>query len=616
MAVSSYALPMVHGPANSLKPHSAIFISSNSGFNQTNGVTSGNGTISNPYVIEGWEINQTTTTGQTGIVVANTTAYFVIKNVYVRDLVNGIDFASVVHSTIDNVNVANTTDGIYLLSSSQGVIRDSNVMNDQNGIQLYQSSLEGCFNNTVSYATSYGIATADLSYNITIEGNAISFNRYGLSLSSTTNLVVSRNRFFADTTGIAMNGDTNTWLTENSLVGGSEYLDLTASSITHVFHNNFLDPNYYGVTITTSYSDSWDNGYPSGGNFWDRSVQQDNCTGPKQDVCTSSDGIEDFPFYVYGLELDHYPLMRPFGPPPHQAPVWPPGSQVNATNNQLYSLILEWTPVVGASRYHVVDSSGIVADTIATSSTIYKLIPGTTYTFKVEALDAWGNFTTGGPSLTLRPIPQGAYLQYNALYVGAPYQGGTTVIVNNFTDLGTTTIRVTSLTLSGDIGTFYLNSLPVTLLSGEDRILNMTINIPSGASVGNRTVQVVVDWQSMELNGTWINGPPIVATGRIPVLAGPNPTTGPQNPKNPPSVSKTSSPRQINLYGIAAFLIIPGLALYLTLVVVAGILLFSRTRRHSARPKGGFCTNCGTLATPGGQYCGTCGTRLSDPLGS
>src|SRR5438093_1213974 len=53
--------------------------------------------------------------------------------------------------------------------------------------------------------------------------------------------------------------------------------------------------------------DSWDYGYPSGGNFWWNYNATDNCGGPQQDVCTGPDGIGDTPF-----GLDRYPLMKPY----------------------------------------------------------------------------------------------------------------------------------------------------------------------------------------------------------------------------------------------------------------------------------------------------------------
>ena len=59
-------------------PHTPIKILGDENFTQQNGVVSGNGTPSDPYVIEGWEIDANG--GAYGIWIENTTSYFVIRN--------------------------------------------------------------------------------------------------------------------------------------------------------------------------------------------------------------------------------------------------------------------------------------------------------------------------------------------------------------------------------------------------------------------------------------------------------------------------------------------------------------------------------------------------------
>jgi hypothetical protein len=57
---------------------------------------------------------------------------------------------------------------------------------------------------------------------------------------------------------------------------------------------------------------SWDDGYPSGGNYWSYYAGSDLYNGPNQDI-PGSDGIGDSPYKV-GIEYDHYPLMNPWTP--------------------------------------------------------------------------------------------------------------------------------------------------------------------------------------------------------------------------------------------------------------------------------------------------------------
>jgi hypothetical protein len=56
---------------------------------------------------------------------------------------------------------------------------------------------------------------------------------------------------------------------------------------------------------------TWDNGYPSGGNYWSSSnyIGPDLFNGPNQNI-TGGDGIGDNPYQVYGAaNIDHYPFM-------------------------------------------------------------------------------------------------------------------------------------------------------------------------------------------------------------------------------------------------------------------------------------------------------------------
>ncbi len=52
----------------------------------------------------------------------------------------------------------------------------------------------------------------------------------------------------------------------------------------------------------------WDNGYPSGGNYWIGYTSADKFSGPGQNI-TGSDGIGDTPYVIDGDDIDHYPFM-------------------------------------------------------------------------------------------------------------------------------------------------------------------------------------------------------------------------------------------------------------------------------------------------------------------
>jgi parallel beta-helix repeat protein len=61
-------------------------------------------------------------------------------------------------------------------------------------------------------------------------------------------------------------------------------------------------------------TDIWDNGYPSGGNYWSDYPGTDSLSGPFQNE-TGSDGIEDSPYTINAENQDRYPLAQPYQGP-------------------------------------------------------------------------------------------------------------------------------------------------------------------------------------------------------------------------------------------------------------------------------------------------------------
>ncbi|MEW6745732.1 MAG: NosD domain-containing protein [Planctomycetota bacterium] len=58
--------------------------------------------------------------------------------------------------------------------------------------------------------------------------------------------------------------------------------------------------------------DHWDDGYPSGGNFFADYTGEDRFHGPFQDIA-GGDGLGDQPYVLSSVCADHFPLLLPFG---------------------------------------------------------------------------------------------------------------------------------------------------------------------------------------------------------------------------------------------------------------------------------------------------------------
>lgn len=148
-------------PVNALTtPTGPITINGNAGFTRANGVISGLGTASSPYIIEGWEINlaQYSLNAFAGVTVQNTNAYFIMRNFNIHDGYRDANFWQL--------------DGIRLYNVQNGVIANSTISRNSIGISLTDSKTNKIAGNTVADNV-VGIAMTRSSYNI-VSSNTVS----------------------------------------------------------------------------------------------------------------------------------------------------------------------------------------------------------------------------------------------------------------------------------------------------------------------------------------------------------------------------------------------------------------------------------------------------------
>jgi hypothetical protein len=101
---------------------------------------------------------------------------------------------------------------------------------------------------------------------------------------------------------------------ENSKLGYK--IDILSNS-NIIDHNDLINNLQQATDLGTNY---WDNGYPSGGNYWSDYAGADNYRGENQNI-SGSDNIGDTPYVVLGgTNTDRYPLMNPFKAQPELQP--------------------------------------------------------------------------------------------------------------------------------------------------------------------------------------------------------------------------------------------------------------------------------------------------------
>jgi len=203
----------------------------------------------------------------------------------------GIGWTSCDYSIISNNKIA----GLGFAHTNENIIINNVIGGafDYGGFSVGYTNNNIIANNTISKNDGDAMRFNDFCSNNTIDGNTIS-NNTGLGILITA--------FSGNCDG---NIITNNTISDNGLPG--VYLEYDVTN-TKVYHNNFINNNHGGTQAEDRNGQSiWDNGYPSGGNYWSDYSGVDMFSGPLQNQ-PGSDGIGDSP-YPFDFAQDDYPLM-------------------------------------------------------------------------------------------------------------------------------------------------------------------------------------------------------------------------------------------------------------------------------------------------------------------
>jgi parallel beta-helix repeat protein len=191
------------------------------------------------------------------------------------------------NNTVSGNRIANNQEGILLFFSNYTLITANNMTNNSIGIRPLSSGFNYISKNDITNSDSAGIWLADSSSGNTIQGNSIlgfPDNGYGVLFTFSSNNDVYGNEI------------TNCELA----------IELEWSSNNSIYHNNLINnTNEVGSPDST---DIWDDGYPSGGNYWsDYEGRYPNA------MEVDDSGIWNTPYVIDESNQDNYPLIHPYG---------------------------------------------------------------------------------------------------------------------------------------------------------------------------------------------------------------------------------------------------------------------------------------------------------------
>jgi len=286
--------------------------------------------------------------------------------------------------TVENLNLANNMQGILLVHTTDSTITLNKITNiGGDGIRLEYSSNNTISGNNVTdnQPRAWGIDLVDSSNN-TIYGNKIRNNAWGVYLYNCSNNNIFGNSI-TDNGGPEVSGygvclaeSSNNSICENNIRNNAYYgiCLWVHSSNNNIYHNEFINnTSQVDCDVWTEVIDIWDDGYPSGGNYWSNYTGVDENSGPNQDQL-GSDGIGDTPYIIDADNIDRYPLMVP----EHElvVSVTTPTFLKLGSSSSLAAIVAN----KGSSEETSVELRLLINGSIANSTIVPILQPGDSYT--------------------------------------------------------------------------------------------------------------------------------------------------------------------------------------------------------------------------------------------
>ncbi len=220
------------------------------------------------------------------------------------------------YAEIKYCNITYANYGISMSESKRGNdIKNNQISKNYNGIFLSYSSNSNITNNDISNNTWNGLHLHFSSDNTIMDNDIRDNNRRGIYLFWSGSNKMRYNRIYSnlyDGIYITQSSDNevrNNNISLNGYLENYSGINLTSSTQNNrIFHNTIINNSRQAYDGTNN-SNQWDDGYPTGGNYWSDYIGVDNKRGENQDV-PGPDGLGDSPYIIDSDSIDLYPLMN------------------------------------------------------------------------------------------------------------------------------------------------------------------------------------------------------------------------------------------------------------------------------------------------------------------
>ncbi|MGY5853344.1 MAG: NosD domain-containing protein, partial [Candidatus Thorarchaeota archaeon] len=249
----------------SYSTHSPITITSNADF-EAQGFP-GNGTPTNPYRIEGYNI----TTWGVCISIDDTNACFVILDCLLKagGQNRAIDMDNVTHGMIRDNIFHQTSTCVYMIRSHNNTMMNNTMSGNAVGVQLWYSSYNVVVNNTITESHSLGGLEIWFSSDNVVVNNTISDNKHnGVFFWASFNNNIENNNISGNEVGVLFYETSNGINVINNTISGNDlygvYFHHSSNNNMMILDNTVSENAMYGIYINSSSSNTVVNNTISG----------------------------------------------------------------------------------------------------------------------------------------------------------------------------------------------------------------------------------------------------------------------------------------------------------------------------------------------------------------
>jgi len=190
--------------------------------------------------------------------------------------------------------------GIYSWYGHDNIVSGNNITSNSIGVGLDLDTQSTIQENSIS-DNNVGISLSGSTHNRLIS-NEMADNGIGVFVGLSSNNSLLRNKITHSEIGIEFwFSTTNNTVEENSIAENRYGIEVLEASGNCIYHNNFVN-NTYSADVSSDSANTWDDGYPSGGNYW----------SDHNGIDADHDGIGDTPYIIDADNHDNYPLIAPF----------------------------------------------------------------------------------------------------------------------------------------------------------------------------------------------------------------------------------------------------------------------------------------------------------------